>query len=188
MAELKKFPDERRQYERVSVQLSSNYEQNGSLYPCNIVDLSPQGLCMRTNSLLLIGDCINIHLESNILFSKVVRTDGNIVGVWFQNLTNQQINFIKWRCNTSTGQNSTFFQNQFINTGGKNYILSADNIKDEGLLGIVLAAIRKDCKGYIKDTALSGNKYQVEIYNAPESIASFETILQIWKAVHLSIN
>lgn len=85
---------EKRIYERISLQLPAVYILNGTECPCHIVDISLQGIGMRVRGALDKGDTLRIILGRLDLKSTVVRVDGNIVGVTFDQLTEAQLNEI----------------------------------------------------------------------------------------------
>ncbi len=88
-----KFDDRRRDV-RKPLLLDAEYELNGTLCSCNIVDISARGIGMRVKGCLIVGDKINIILDKNNITAKVVRVDGNIVGVMFDQLSNEMLNYI----------------------------------------------------------------------------------------------
>ncbi len=173
---------DKRASSRVTVNQSASYMINGHVYPCEIIDLSPQGAGLRVSSLLVPGDTVNINSGDYTLPAKVVRSEGNKVGLWFHQLAVDQLNYLKWLCRRFEGSEKPADAKESVSLGKKVYTLKAETEKDLGLLGIFLAALRKNCRGYIKDTHVGNNTYQVEIYDSSESVSCFESIVMIWKA------
>lgn len=85
---------EKRRAERLQLQISAFYEWNGITCPCNIIDISSVGIGMRVKGILEAGDQIVVILGKHNLKSKVVRVDGNIVGVAFEAISTDELNDI----------------------------------------------------------------------------------------------
>ncbi len=94
--------EEKRVAERKPLILDAEYELQGVLCPCQIVDVSTQGIGMRVKGILMVGDKINIILDKHTIVAKVVRVDGNIVGVTFEKLSDKDLDYI---LNLKTFQN-----------------------------------------------------------------------------------
>lgn len=85
---------DKRKYERKPMQMPATYILNDIECPCHIIDISSQGIGMRVRGCLETGDLVKIILGNMKLNAKVVRVDGNIVGVMFELLTDEQLNGI----------------------------------------------------------------------------------------------
>ncbi len=179
------IPGENRAAPRTPVNLHISCEQNGRVTPCEITDLSPQGIGIRINSLLVPGDKVNMIIGDHTLRAAVVRSNGNMVGLWFRDLTNDQLSYIKQICRKSGNGNETLPENEIVNSGKKIYVLKAETEKDKGLLGLFLASLKNNFKGLIDVAPLEKGAYQVEIYDNPSSVTSFESLLVFWKAGNL---
>src|SRR5271157_3484980 len=90
--------DNKRIGQRVNVSISASCRQGGSIAPCDIVDLSPQGVGVRVKSLLVPGDVIDIIIGDKELTAKVVQAKGNLIRLNFQQLTLEKQSFVKWLC------------------------------------------------------------------------------------------
>jgi len=82
---------EKRRAERLQLQISATYEWSGITCPCQIIDISSVGIGMRVKGILEIGDQVVVILGKHFLNSKVVRVDGNIIGVAFEAITPEQL-------------------------------------------------------------------------------------------------
>jgi hypothetical protein len=85
---------ERRSFERRPLQLNANYKFNNIEYPCTIVDISLQGMGLRVKAALAVGDILEVLIEKQIIPAKIVRVDGNIVGIKYDLLTDEQLEYI----------------------------------------------------------------------------------------------
>ncbi len=94
MQEIKNPFSEKRKYERRPLQMPSVYILNDIQCPCHIIDISSQGIGMRVKGYLEIGDVVKIVLGKLDILAKVVRVEGNIIGVMFDLLTDEQLNYI----------------------------------------------------------------------------------------------
>lgn len=173
---------------RIIVTMQISYELKGRVDFCEITDLSPQGIGIRVNSLLVPGDKVNIIMGDHSLPSTVVRSNGNIAGLWFRELTNAQLGYIKWLCRKSEDGNSALSEKEIINYGIKTYVLKAETEKDKGLLGMFLLALKNHCEGFIEYMPLQNGAYQVKIYDSSSSVSSFESLLMFWKADKILLN
>ena len=79
------------------VNISCGY--NVKITPCEIIDLSPEGVCIKIDDQLLPGDRVNIILAGHLLPATVARSEGNKTGLLFCELTSAQSKYIKqlWR-------------------------------------------------------------------------------------------
>lgn len=96
-----KFEEKRRDERKLFI-LDTEYELKGILCPCQIIDISSQGIKMRVKGILMAGDNIKISFDKHTITAKVVRVDGNIVGVMFEQLSNEELDYIM---NLKTFQN-----------------------------------------------------------------------------------
>lgn len=85
---------EKRKAERKPTNINAFYDLNGIQGSCEISDISSTGLKMRVKGLLYEGDHINIKIDNQIYKSIVANTNGNIVGVRFEKLSDTQLNYI----------------------------------------------------------------------------------------------
>ncbi|GEM_PF-2255761 len=172
---------------RTSINIMASCERNGNIMECDVIDISPQGAGIRVNSLLVPGDSVNIILGDHSLPSKVVRTNGNKVGLWFHDLSGAQISYIKWLCRKNMVGNEFQQENAMVNYGTKVYELKAETQKDTVLLGLFIVSLKKNCKGLLRVDPIANGGYQVVINGSPSSIASFESLLMFWKATNLLV-
>jgi hypothetical protein len=92
-----------RDFQRTSFNLSvpcvNNSSENIDIAPCEITDLSPQGISIRIDKELKPGDRVNIVSSGHILPAVVVRSDKRNTGLLFLELTNSQSSYVKrlWR-------------------------------------------------------------------------------------------
>jgi hypothetical protein len=75
-------------------------EQNASIDPCRIINLSQEGICIISDNpsaflLLIPGDRVNIILEGHIFPAAVARINRNIAGLWFKEMTKVQSDYIE---------------------------------------------------------------------------------------------
>lgn len=88
------FFEEKRRNERSPVLITASYIFNKIESPCEIRDISSEGIKMRVKSFFVRDDIMKIKLGVQTLTGKVVRVDGNIISVKFEQLTNEQLNSI----------------------------------------------------------------------------------------------
>jgi len=176
---------EKRSVERVAVSIEASCRHNNRVIPCKIVNLSPQGAGIIINIPLVPGDLLNIITGDQDIPAKVVHSNGNMSGLCFQQLTTEQINYINWLCRKKQVLSQEINKSKDIDRGKFVYTLEAKTPKDEGRLGMFLDFIRKYCSGYISDSALKKNSYQIEIYDNEESLKSFESLVKFLKAEDL---
>ncbi len=186
MNDLNKSWDNRAE-SRTQIKLTASCEQNGSITECDIIDISPQGIGIRVKCLLVPGDEVKIILGDNTLPARVVRSNGNMAGLWFHDLGDTQLNYVKWLCRKSGEVNAVSPETMKANYKTKVYVLKAVSEKDAGLLGLFIASLRKNCKGFVKAAPVQNGAFHVEIYDSPSSVSSFESLLMFWKAGNLIV-
>lgn len=86
--------EERRNNERKPLILDAKYEFNKTMCSCQIIDITSQGMTIRVKGFLMAGDKINITLDKNNFAATVDRVDGNIIGVKFEQLSDEQLDYI----------------------------------------------------------------------------------------------
>ena len=173
---------------RIRVKFTAICERDGKGTECEIIDLSPQGIGIRVNILLVPGDIALIKIGEHHMPAKVVRASGNLFGLWFRDLTGDQLEYIKWLCRKNGNSDTSDPDQKMVSTGTKVYILRAGSEKEMGILGLFLTALKKNCKGFISSENLPNGVCQVEINDSPSSVSSFETLLLLWKAGNLLVN
>jgi hypothetical protein len=179
--------EELRSFPRVAVDLHVSCERNGKVDSCEVVDISPQGIGLRINSLLVPGDKVNIIIGEQTLPATVVRSNGNLVGLWFRELTNSQSGYINWLCRKTGNEKYGLSDKEKVNNGMKVFVLYAETEKEKGLLGMFLTSLKKNCDGFIEYSPMQNGSYQVKIYDSDSSISSFESLVKFWKADNLVI-
>src|SRR5208283_1387543 len=141
---------------RTNVKFTALCERDGKATECEIIDISPQGLGIRVNILLVPGDIALIKIGDQHLPTKVVRANGNIFGLWFRDLSDKQLEYVKWLCRKD-GNNDTRYHEQEKAPGGetKIYSMKASSDKEIGLLGLFISSLKKNCNGFIKAETLA---------------------------------
>jgi hypothetical protein len=86
--------EEKRGAQRRPLILDAQYNLGGSLCQCQIIDISSIGIGMRVKGILVAGDKIDIVLDKNNISATVVRVDGNIVGVKYEKLPDEILDYI----------------------------------------------------------------------------------------------
>jgi hypothetical protein len=172
---------------RSHIKLIASFEHDGNVTECDVIDLSPQGLGIKVNGSLATGDAINIVFGDHVLPSKVVWTDGNKVGLYFDELPDVDSRYIKWLCRINGEVHAMSQENQMANYGTKVYTLKAETKEDMGLLELFLVSLRKNCKGFLKAVPIHNCFFQVEIYDCQSCVSSFESQLLFWKAGDLLV-
>jgi hypothetical protein len=172
---------------RISVKFTGFCERDSIAAECDIIDISPRGIGIRVNSLLLTGDIVIIILDNHRLPAKVIRANGNLFGLLFRDLTDEQFDYVKWLCRKKGSKSTAAPLNIHNDNKTKIYVLKAKSKKDEGLLGLFIAALRKNCSGFVKAAMAQNGAYEVEIYDSPSSVASFESLSMFWKTGNLIV-
>ncbi len=85
---------ERRQFERKLLEIDAEYDWNGCVCPCFIVDVSVQGVGMRVKGCLAVNDNITLMIGMEMINAIVAHVDGTFVGIKFNSLTEKQMNYI----------------------------------------------------------------------------------------------
>jgi hypothetical protein len=182
-----KMSGEIRSEQRTAVKFNALCDCNGTVTACDILDISPQGAGIRINSLLVAGDMVSIILGEQCLPAKVIRANGNMAGLWFQDLSADQTSYIKWLCRKGLEGNPPRQENNMVDFGTKVYELKAGSEKDRGLMGLFLSSLKKNCKGFIAADPMANGSFQIVISGSPSSVSSFESLLMFWKAGSLIV-
>ncbi len=88
------YGEERREEERKPLVLDSEYEFNGALCPCKIINLASRSITLNVKEPLIVGNSIKIVLGKEIITAKVIRVDGDVAGAMFDKLSDEQLDYI----------------------------------------------------------------------------------------------